>query len=174
MPDPIDNVEWLTVDDLHANAYNPNIVFTAELQLHERSILAIGWTQPILVTPAREIVDGYHRWCLARDSKPMRQRWGGFVPCATIDLSPAEGMMTTIRMNRAKGTHVAVRMAELVQALVDDHGLAPEEVGAGIGATRDEVDLLYQGGVFKARKLDGARYSNAWVPAESGGRGRPK
>jgi len=81
--------------------------------------------------------------------------------------------MLTVRINRAKGTHVAVRLAELVQQLIDDHGLLPEEVATGIGADLGEVDLLYQNSIFKARNLAEAPYSRAWYPAEGTPPGRP-
>jgi hypothetical protein len=89
------------------------------------------------------------------------------VPCAVLDVTLPQAMMLTVRMNRAKGTHVAVRMSELVHQLVNDLGVSPAEVAAEIGATMAEVDLLLQDGVFKARKISEHRYSRAWYPADN-------
>lgn len=170
--DPIDRIEWLPAKSLKANGYNPNVVFDQELRLLETSLLTTGWVQPIIVSRDNQIIDGFHRWRLSQDSDRVKARWGGLVPCARLDVSEAEAMMMTIRMNRAKGTHVAVRMSEIVKTLIDVHHCDPQEVARGIGATRDEIDLLYQDSIFKARNLKDYRYSKAWIPVETGKAGK--
>jgi ParB-like chromosome segregation protein Spo0J len=166
--DPIDRIEWVHVSTLRCNAYNPNVVFDQELRLLETSLLMTGWVQPILVARDGEIIDGFHRWRLSQDSPRVTARWGGKVPVARLNVDRAEAMMLTIRMSRAKGTHVAVRMSDIVKELIDKHGCDPQEIAQGIGATRDEVDLLYQDSIFKARNIKDYRYSKAWVPVETG------
>ena len=168
--DPISRIEWREVTALRANLWNPNVQFKREHRLLEQSILTTGWVQPILITKDGTILDGYHRWCLARDSQAIREKYHGLVPCAVLDVDEAEARVITVRMNRAKGVHAAVRMADLVQDLVDDHGLTFEQVAERIGATVDEVALLHQDSIFKARKLDELPYSKAWVPREDGRR----
>lgn len=170
--EPINNIQWLLAGLLHANAWNPNLVFTAELRLLEHSILTTGWIQPVLVSPndgqrGYMVIDGFHRWMLSKE-KALHARYNGFLPCVVLDLPVAQAMMLTVRINRAKGSHAAVRMAALVKELLDVHGLSREEVAKGIGAGLDEVDLLHQDSIFKARNLKDYRYSKAWVPAEDG------
>lgn len=163
--DPIRSIEWLHAETLEANSYNPNVVFNIELRLLERSILLTGWVQPILIAkPDRMIIDGFHRRMLALTSQPLLARYNGFVPCAALDISRPQAMLMTIRMNRAKGTHVAVRMAAIVKELIDEHHIEPEAIAAEIGATAMEVATLYQDSIFKARNLSNYRYSKAWVP----------
>jgi hypothetical protein len=53
LPQPIDKVAWVHVDELKANSYNPNRVAPPELELLKISIIEDDWTQPIVV--AREI-----------------------------------------------------------------------------------------------------------------------
>jgi len=166
-PDPIRFIEWLDASTLNTNDYNPNVVFNTELRLLERSIMKTGWVQPILV--GREglvVIDGFHRKMLAQESKALRERYHGQVPCAVLNVSRAEAMIMTIRMNRAKGSHVAVRMASIIKELVDVHGVPKEDIGKEIGATAMEVDVLYQDSLFKARSLSSYEYSKAWVAAE--------
>ncbi len=167
MNDPINRIEWRDARTLRANDYNPNMVFTPELRLLEKSILRTGWVQPVLITGESFIIDGFHRHMLAQESKPLIERYDYKVPCAVMDISRAEAMIMTVRMNRAKGTHVAVRMAELVKELIDGHGLDPQQIAAELGATLDEVNLLYQDGVFKVKNIKNYRYSKAWVPHET-------
>jgi hypothetical protein len=162
--DPIDNMIWRPSATLNANHYNPNVVFTPELKLLEHSILESGWIFPIVISSSLIIIDGFHRWRLSQDSRAMQERWFEEVPTVMIECSDAEAMMITIRMNRAKGTHVAVRMSSVIQSLVIDHGLTVEEIGKGIGAKKDEVLLLMDGDIFKHRKLDKYQYSKAWIP----------
>jgi ParB-like chromosome segregation protein Spo0J len=165
--DPISRIEWRDASSLNANEYNPNIVFTPELRLLERSILKTGWVQPVLITQDGTIIDGFHRHRLAQDSAKLREKYGGKVPCAVMDISPQEAMIVTIRMNRAKGTHVAVRMSEIVRTLIDQMGVLPEELAQDIGATKAEIDLLYQEGVFKMKNIKDYKYSKAWVPSDT-------
>jgi ParB-like chromosome segregation protein Spo0J len=166
MNDPIGNIEWRDAATLNGNDYNPNCVFGPELRLLERSILLTGWVQPVLCTKDGTIIDGFHRVMLSRESESLRKRYAGKVPCAVIDLPRDQAMMLTIRMNRAKGTHVAVRMSEIVRELIDVHACDPQEVAIEIGATKDEIDLLYQDGVFKMKNIEAYRYSKAWYPEE--------
>ncbi len=166
MNDPIANIEWRDAESLNANDYNPNVVFTPELRLLERSILLTGWVQPILITADGTIIDGFHRAMLSRDSIALKKRYEGKVPCAVLDVPRHKSMILTIRMNRAKGTHVAVRMSEIVRELIDVHHCDPQELSIELGATKVEIDLLYQEGVFKMKNIADCRYSKAWYPAE--------
>lgn len=155
---------------LDGNDYNPNVVFTPELRLLERSILLTGWVQPVLITPAGTIIDGFHRVMLSRQSAVLKARYSGQVPCAVVDLPRHKAMLLTVRMNRAKGTHVAVRMSEIVRELIDVHHCDPQEVAIEIGATKDEIELLHQDGVFKMKNIEKHVYSKAWYPIEDRGK----
>lgn len=168
--DPINHVQWVPVEQLDANSYNPNRVHKPELALIEHSVLSTGWVQPILVNPDGLIIDGFHRWRLAQDSKRIRQRWDGTVPVAVLDVDRPTAMLMTIRINRAKGTHVAVHMSAIVRELVEDHAYDPQQIAGEIGATVDEVNLLAQDGVFAVKNIASHAYSPAWYPAEDGRR----
>lgn len=164
--EPIDSIQWIAAGDLQANHYNPNVVMNQELRLLEFSILETGWIQPLLVSKDRIIIDGFHRWALSTDSKKIKAKYGGKVPCAVLDLEPWEAMLLTVRINRAKGSHVAVRMSDLIKAVIDDHGIDPKVVAKQIGAKAAEVELLYEDSIFKARNLANHKYSKAWTPYE--------
>ncbi len=173
MTDPIDRIEWRDAGALVANHYNPNLVMNQELRLLEFSILKSGWVHALMVTPGGVIIDGFHRRMLTVESKLLRAKYQASgraekCPCMVLDLPPHEAMMLTIRINRAKGSHVALRMSDIVKNLVDEHGCDRQEIAQGIGANLDEVDLLYQGSIFAAKNMKEYRYSTAWIPAESG------
>ena len=171
--DPISNIVWKPASSLHANEWNPNVVFTPELKLLERSILSQGWIQPVLVNRNDMVIDGFHRWMLSKDSKALNKKYGGQVPCAVLDVDDSQARILTVRMNRAKGTHTALRMADLVKALVKDGGMSVEDIAKEIGGTKQEVELLYQNDIFKARNLKDYKYSQSWVPADDKFEPRP-
>lgn len=164
--DPVDRIEWRAADELRTNDWNPNVVHAPELRLLETSILENGWVQPVLINETGLLIDGFHRVMLAQRSKPLRERYAGEVPCAVLDLDDIQARLLTVRINRAKGSHVAVRMSALVKTVIDEGGLSVEEVARQIGATPAEVELLHQDDVFKARDIPNWPYSKAWVPEE--------
>jgi ParB-like chromosome segregation protein Spo0J len=164
MKHPIDNITWLPAGDLDPNDYNPNVVFGPEMKLLEFSILHQGWLQPILITDKKVIIDGFHRYTLALNSPEVKALTGGKIPCAVLNLTEPERMLLTIRINRAKGAHIAVKMHDIAVSLVEDHGLSVEKIAAEIGATKDEVELLLMDGVFKKFDTRNHKFSKAWYP----------
>lgn len=162
--EPIERIEWRQAGDLCANDYSPNVVLNAELKLLSASILRNGWIQPILISADGVIIDGFHRWWLSVNDKAVRERYGGRVPCVVLDLSEPERMLLTVRINRAKGVHVAAKMHDLVTKVHQTYGYSVKEISEQIGATFAEVDLLLREGVFDALNIKQHRYSRAWVP----------
>lgn len=164
--DPIMNVHWRRAEDLIDNDYNPNAVFSPEMRLLELSILKNGWIQPVLITPDDRIIDGFHRKTLAATSKKIIEKYNGLVPCAIIHVTRPEAILMTIRMNRARGTHVSFRMADAVKELANEHGLGIAEIANEIGATLAEIELLLCDGVFDRKEIKNYKYSKSWIPAE--------
>lgn len=165
--EPIDHIQWIDAKELNGNDYNPNIVFTPELQLLERNLLALGWVQPIMINPDRIIIDGFHRWRLSLDSEKMKAVYKGFVPCVVLNVDRVMAMFLTIRMNRAKGTHCALKMSEIVRELVCKQNIDAKIVATEIGATVSEVELLMKKDVFEKKDITNYEYSKAWYPAQS-------
>ncbi len=161
---PISNIEWRDVRELSANDYNPNVVLTQELKLLEFSILKTGWIQPLLISGTDVIIDGFHRYWLSQNSKYLIKQFNYHAPCAILNISEAERMLLTVRINRAKGNHVAAKMHELVTKLVMELAISKETVALEIGASTMEVDLLLQENVFTKLDIKNHKYSNAWIP----------
>lgn len=167
MQHPISNIQWVDVSLLQANDYNPNVVVSPEFKLLKFSLLTQGWIQPILVCPkgeGYEIIDGFHRATLAKTDKDVAALADGKVPVCIMELDEAERKMLTIRINRAKGSHVAVRMHEIVVSLINEHGYSIKQVCEGIGADKSEVELLLTDNVFKKFDIENTPYSRAWEP----------
>lgn len=166
---PISNLQWLNRDQLKPNHYNPNHVAKPELELLITSILEDGWTQPIVTLPPDDdgqfvIVDGFHRWTVSADSR-LQALTGGLVPTVQVKLDPTHRMMSTIRHNRARGSHTVLKMAEIVRTIVDD-GVPEKEIQSRLGMEREEVARLTNRAGMPAQIADKTTSLNrAWVPS---------
>ena len=161
---PVSNVRWVPWDTLRANDYNPNQQAPPEYRLLKVSILASGWTQPLVIRDDGEIVDGFHRWLLVDRDPEVRKLTEGFVPVVVLrETDPAEQRMATIRHNRARGVHAVIPMADIVRDLVDDYGVDPAQLEDLLQMDFEEVDRLYDRGEMTKRGAS-AEFNKGWVP----------
>jgi ParB-like chromosome segregation protein Spo0J len=142
--EPVDCVIWVHADSVGANDYNPNSVAPPEMKLLERSITEDGYTQPIVAWAngeAFEVVDGFHRNRVGKESKKVSKRIHGHLPLAVINddrLGRSDRMAATIRHNRARGKHKVQAMSDIVielkrrnwsdNKIADELGMEPDEV----------------------------------------------
>lgn len=160
---PIGSVRWVDPATLHANSYNPNVVFTPELELLKVSILEDGWTQPIVARPDGEIIDGFHRWTLGSKDPEIREAAGGLVPVVFVE--PADGasqVMSTVRHNRARGQHGVLKMGDIVRQLQEE-GVTDPEICRRLGMEVEELERLSD--LRAAPELIGKdSFGRGWVP----------
>lgn len=160
---PISNVKWVSRETLKPNDYNPNKVAPPELELLITSIMEDGWTQPIVILPDNTIVDGFHRYTVSADKRLMA-RFGGMVPTVMVDIDPVHRQMSTIRHNRARGTHGILPMAHIVRNIVSE-GVSKEEIQARLGMEDEEVDrLIDRSGMPTQAAKHQAGFGNSWKP----------
>lgn len=161
---PVSSVQWIHRTELTANDYNPNHVAPPELRLLETSILEDGWTQPIVCLPDKTIVDGFHRWTVS-GRKKIYALTDGFVPVVFIEVDPVHKKMSTIRHNRARGTHGVLPMAQIVQSMLED-GLSAEEIMDRLGMDDEEVERLAArvGLPIKVAERGRTEFGKAWRP----------
>ena len=164
---PVSRVQWVPRGRLRANAWNPNRVAPPELDLLRLSIREDGWTQPIVVLPDHTIIDGFHRWTVSADPD-VRAMTGGLVPVVTVDADPVHRMMSTVRHNRARGTHAVLRMAEIVRSMAES-GLSAGEICARLGMEDEELERLLDRSGMTVRGTAGVSgFGRAWVPGHKG------
>ena len=65
-----------------------------------------------------EIVDGYHRYLVMKQSQRIYDREKGMLPVTVIEKDISNRMASTIRHNRARGMHNLELMTEIVTELV--------------------------------------------------------
>jgi len=84
-----------------------------------------------------------------------------------VRVQPHDGehqMMSTIRHNRARGTHRVLNMAEIIQQLVDE-GRSTEEIMQRLGMEKEEVvRLALRVGIPQSRLIENSEFDKAWVP----------
>lgn len=145
--EPVDCVRWIPTDKVKANEYNPNKVASTEMKLLHTSIKLDGYTQPIVAykldNGEYEVVDGFHRNRVGKEYKDINQRIHGYLPIVVLDKPLDERIGSTIRHNRARGTHQIRSMSEIVIDL-SKAGWTDEEICKKIGMELDEVIKLKQ------------------------------
>jgi mannose-6-phosphate isomerase-like protein (cupin superfamily) len=145
---PVYNVKRVPIEKVTANDYNPNSVAPPEMALLETSIWEDGYTQPVVVVYDKEndkyvVVDGFHRYCILRDSKRINERENGTLPVVVLDKEMHDRMASTIRHNRARGSHNIELMSTIVAELVE-MGKGDYWICKHIGMSPDELLRLKQ------------------------------
>ncbi|MDD3304456.1 MAG: ParB/RepB/Spo0J family partition protein [Clostridia bacterium] len=140
---PVLNVKMVDINKVVSNDYNPNVVATPELILLRKSIEEDGYTQPIVTYYDKKedkyiVVDGFHRYKCAKDYFFLKE-----VPIVTINKDLKHRMASTIRHNRARGTHQIVDMSKIVTSLTAK-GWDEEKICLELGMELDEVIRLKQ------------------------------
>ena len=147
--EPVDYVKWVLSESVEANDYNPNKVAPPEMELLEISIMNDGYTQPVVTFPSDdkiEVVDGFHRTRVAKESKIVRQRVFGYVPTVIIRSEQADKkdrIASTIRHNRARGKHQIDAMSEIILEL-KNRNWKNERIARELGMDEEEILRLCQ------------------------------
>lgn len=147
MRSPVYNVIAVPVEQIQANAYNPNHVASPEMKLLYQSIKEDGYTMPIvcykLDNGKYEIVDGFHRYTVMKTHKDIYDRENGCLPVVVIDKDISNRMASTIRHNRARGSHSIELMSNIVSELVQA-GMSDAWILKNIGMDAEELLRLKQ------------------------------
>lgn len=164
--EPVDCVQWIPSGLVTANDYNPNSVAPPEMKLLEHSILEDGYTQPIVSwfrDDIYEVIDGFHRHRVGKESELVRSRVHGYLPAVVINderEDKGDRMAATIRHNRARGEHKVDSMAEIVIEL-KRRFWSDEKIAKELGMEADEVLRLQQVTGLAALFSD-REFSTAW------------
>jgi ParB-like chromosome segregation protein Spo0J len=168
--EPVDLVLWVKSEIVGKNDYNPNNVAPPEMKLLETSIVEDGYTQPVVsweIDNIFEVVDGFHRTRVGKESKGILERTHGYLPIVKVNqerTGRGDRMASTIRHNRARGKHSISGMSEIVQELARRRW-SDEKIGRELGMDADEVLRLKQvtglADLYKERK-----FSEAWESKE--------
>lgn len=171
--EPVDCVLWIKNDNVVANDYNPNKVAPPEMELLELSIMNDGYTQPIVtwVNPEKEkveVIDGFHRNRVGKESKVVSKRIMGYLPIVQIrkeQQDKNDRIASTIRHNRARGKHQIDAMSEIVIEL-KNRNWTNQRIAKQLGMDEEEVLRLCQISGLEYLFTD-ADFSKAWESSDS-------
>lgn len=147
--EPVDLVLWVKNDEVIANDYNPNSVAPPEMELLKTSILADGYTQPVVTFAENEkntVIDGFHRSRVCKEDDEVKERVKGYLPITIIrptQEDKADRMASTIRHNRARGKHRIESMSEIVLEL-KRRNWSDDKIAKNLGMDPDEILRLCQ------------------------------
>jgi ParB/RepB/Spo0J family partition protein len=131
------NVEYMNVDDIQPNTYNPNRQGEHEFELLCRSIEEDGFTQPCVVRRSDNmIVDGEHRWRAAQSIGYKE------IPVVKVEMTDAQMRIATLRHNRARGEEDADLAAAVLKDLAAAGAL--DHAADSLMLDESEVDALMQ------------------------------
>ncbi len=145
---PVYGVRAVPLEKVKANAYNPNAVAPTEMKLLYDSIKEDGYTMPVVCyyieeEDIYEIVDGFHRYMIMKKHRDIYEREKGMLPVSVIDKPLGERMASTIRHNRARGTHNVDLMSGIVGEL-HELGKTDHWIMKHLGMDAEEVLRLKQ------------------------------
>jgi hypothetical protein len=154
-------IEYVGIDTIKPNSYNPNRQSKRDFELLCRSIEEDGFTQPIIVhRSSMMIVDGEHRWRAARDMG-MPQ-----VPVVFVDMTDEQMRISTLRHNRARGSEDVDLGSQVLRDLRDLGAL--DWAQDSLMLSDNELERLIND-VPVASALAGETYSESWTPTWSTG-----
>jgi ParB-like chromosome segregation protein Spo0J len=140
---PVSHVQWIPIEQIYANDYNPNQVAPPEMKLLELSIESDGFTQPIVTwqtDKGYEVVDGFHRHLVGKKLGLTH------LPIVVINSDRADKpdrIASTIRHNRARGKHIVAGMSDIVLEL-KRRNWSDTKIAKELGMEPDEVLRLAQ------------------------------
>jgi ParB-like chromosome segregation protein Spo0J len=164
-PHPIGCVQWVPIEKVEANDYNPNAVASVEMRLLLVSITHDGYTQPVVVIWDNEkekyvIVDGFHRTTTMRRCEELAAKTDGMLPVVIIDKEINDRMASTVRHNRARGKHSVAGMANMVFEMLEQ-GWSDERICSELGMSADELVRLKHVTGF-SKLFENVEYRKAW------------
>lgn len=166
---PVYNIIAVPFEKIVPNTYNPNSVAPPEMSLLYESIKEDGYTIPIVCYYSKNedvyaIVDGFHRWRVMKEFPDIYQREHGMMPVSVIDKPLANRMVSTIRHNRARGSHNVNLMSNIVKEL-HEIGKSDSWISKNLGMDEDEILRLKQiTGLVELFK--DTNFGKAWHPME--------
>ncbi len=166
---PAYHIISVPIEKIEPNTYNPNAVAPPELALLYDSIKEDGYTMPVVCYYDQKrdtyiLVDGFHRYRIMLDYPDIYERENGRLPVSVIDKPIDCRMASTIRHNRARGSHDVDLMSNIVKEL-HELGRSDEWISKHLGMDKDEILRLKQITGLAALFRD-VNFGRAWRAVE--------
>jgi ParB-like chromosome segregation protein Spo0J len=160
-------VEMVDLESLKKGDWHCNHILRPDLLVLSTSLAEFGFITPIIARKGDgSIIDGYHRWMLAREVKQINERVKK-IPVVFVDCDSLEAAMMHLRLNRGRGSLVAHKVSRVVRDLVISKKYSEEDLEKLLSMKYDEIALLLDGTIIKKTNINEHKYSRAWVPIEA-------
>lgn len=169
--EPVDCILWVKNKLVCSNDYNPNKVAPPEMELLKVSILADGYTQPIVTFQEGSnytVIDGFHRHRVGKEIQEVHDKVKGYLPVTIIrerQEDRGDRIASTIRHNRARGKHQIQGMSAIVLEL-KRRNWSDNKIAKNLGMDADEILRLTQISGLK-EMFKNNEFSMAWEVSES-------
>jgi len=134
------DIREVDINLVHPNPYNPNKMDDRTYKLTLKSIEEDGLMGEIIVREDPDkpnefiIIDGVHRW------KAARELGYGTIKIEVKAKDTPEAMMSTLRLNKARGENDPIKEAEVIHELHKTY--STEEIEEKLGYTKEEQEGL--------------------------------
>lgn len=166
---PVYKIIAVPIEKIRPNNYNPNRIAPPEMRLLYDSIKSDGYTMPIVCYYDKKedvyiIVDGFHRYRVMKEYKDIYEKENGMLPVSVIEKSIDQRMASTIRHNRARGSHNVDLMSNIIREL-NEIGRSDAWISKHLGMDKDEILRLKQITGLESLFKD-CEFSKSWFPVE--------
>lgn len=166
---PCSSVYWVHPGQITLFPGDNGFLDEKRTELLQRSLLSDGMIAPLLVTPPDEagqlfLLDGYRRYQLFQQSRPLQVRLQGLLPVCEARMTsaqPVNACALRIRLNRARGVQTVEQLMEKVRFL-SEKGWSQGRIGQELGMEEDEVLRLLQLSGLRHLFAD-HEFSQAWT-----------
>ena len=107
------------------------------------------------------IVDGFHRYFVCKSNKDISEKTHGKLPVVVIEKDINDRMASTVRHNRARGSHSVDGMANMVFSMLDE-GWEDSKICNHLGMEPEELLRLKHITGF-SKLFANTEYKKSWV-----------
>jgi len=159
---------WVDIDSLKLADWRTTYVLKPDLEVLARSLDDYGWLQPLIVQQGTNvIIDGAHRWQVARSLSRLNKATKNSVPVIFVQCDDIDAMLMHARLNRGRGIVIAKRLSRIVQRVLRSKKYVESDIKRMFVMHLDEIDLMVDGTLLKDKNISEHKYSAAWVPIEA-------
>ncbi len=162
------DIEYVDPKTLVIPDWRATYLLRPEMLVVSASLSQYGFIQPIHVRKStREIIDGSERVLLAMNIRQILDHSDGLVPVVFHDLDKMDAMMLHLRLNRGHTQMVAAKTSQIIRTVKRSGKYGKDDFEAMLCMRSEELSLMLDGTIFKARKIKEHNYARAWVPIEA-------
>lgn len=162
------DINYVDENLLRVPQWKATYILRPELLVLSASLAEFGFIQPIHVRKeSMEVIDGSERLMLAKNIEDIYQHTEGKIPVIFHDVDLPDAMIMHIRLNRGRGNVVAAKLSEIIRTTKRSRKYSEADFNTLLSMGNEELSLMLDGSVFKARKIKEHSYARAWVPIEA-------